>query len=37
MVLGTEIMALLKSMIALPLTSSELGCHLAGLPTGESL
>lgn len=35
MVLGTEIMALLKSMIVLPLTSSELGFHLLGLVTGE--
>lgn len=33
--LGAEIMALLKSMIALPLTSSELGFHLLDLPTEE--
>ena len=35
MVLGTEIMALLKSMIVLPLTSSGLGFHLLGLPTRD--
>lgn len=35
MVLGAEIMALLKSMIVLPLTSGELGFHLLGLAIGE--
>lgn len=35
MVLGAEIMALLKSMIVLPLTSSELGFHLLGLAGGN--
>lgn len=35
MMLGAEIMALLKSMIVLPLSSSEPGFHLLGLPTGE--
>lgn len=35
MVLGAEVMALLKSMIVLPLTSSGLGFHLLGLPTGD--
>lgn len=35
MVLGAEIMVLLKSMIVLPLTSNGLGFHLRGLATGE--
>lgn len=35
MVLGAEIMALLKSMIFLPLTSSGLGFHLRGFASRD--